>query len=356
MAAPAQRYACQECGAVNAKWAGRCDACGAWNSIVEEVPREPRGLGRGGGRRLELVALRGDEPEAARTATGIAEFDRAIGGGLVRGSALLISGDPGIGKSTLVLQAAAALAKKGTACLYVSGEEAIEQVRLRARRLGLSDAAVMLASATSVRDILASLDGPGGAEVVVIDSIQTMFVDSLDSAPGTVAQVRTSAHELIRFAKRRGTVLLVVGHVTKEGQIAGPRVLEHMVDTVLYFEGERSHQFRILRAVKNRFGAPAEIGVVEMTSAELYYGAENKARRSTHSVGAVPRRARPLRAGRRGVRRPRGEPTGARRDPGAGGAVAAGDPAPRRRRLGLGSARHGDGGARRAVRARPRRQ
>ncbi len=269
MAAPAKRYACQECGTVCAKWAGRCDACGAWNSIVEEIPREPRGLGRGVGRRLEIVAMRGDEPEAARTATGIAEFDRAIGGGLVRGSALLVSGDPGIGKSTLALQVAAALAKQGTACLYVSGEEAVEQVRLRARRLGLSDAAVMLASATNVRDILASLDGPSAAEVVVIDSIQTMFVDSLDSAPGTVAQVRTSAHELIRFAKRRGTALLLVGHVTKDGQIAGPRVLEHMVDTVLYFEGERSHQFRILRAVKNRFGATDEIGVFEMTEGGL---------------------------------------------------------------------------------------
>ncbi len=269
MAAPAKRYACQECGAVCAKWAGRCDACGAWNSIVEEIPREPRGLGRGVGRRLEIVAMRGDEPEAERTATGIAEFDRAIGGGLVRGSALLVSGDPGIGKSTLALQVAAALAKQGTACLYVSGEEAVEQVRLRARRLGLSDAAVMLASATNVRDILASLDGPSAAEVVVIDSIQTMFVDSLDSAPGTVAQVRTSAHELIRFAKRRGTALLLVGHVTKDGQIAGPRVLEHMVDTVLYFEGERSHQFRILRAIKNRFGATDEIGVFEMTERGL---------------------------------------------------------------------------------------
>jgi DNA repair protein RadA/Sms len=271
MAAPAQRYACQECGAVLAKWAGRCDACGAWNSIVEDIPREPlpRGLGHGRGRRLELVALQGGGPEPTRITTGIAEFDRAIGGGLVRGSALLISGDPGIGKSTLALQAAAGLAKQDMTCLYVSGEEAVEQLRLRARRLGLADAAVMLASATSVRDILASLDEPGGAEAVVIASIQTMFVDSLDSAPGTVAQVRTSAHELIRFAKRRGAALLLVGHVTKEGQIAGPRVLEHMVDTVLYFEGERSHQFRILRAVKNRFGATDEIGVFEMTEGGL---------------------------------------------------------------------------------------
>ncbi len=305
MAAPAQRYACQECGAVQAKWAGRCDGCGAWNSIIEEIPREPlpRGLGSGRGRKLELVAMQGSGPEPARMVTGIAEFDRAIGGGLVRGSALLISGDPGIGKSTLALQAAAALAAKGMTCLYVSGEEAVEQVRLRARRLGLSDAAVMLASATSVRDILASLDEPGGAEVVVIDSIQTMFVDSLDSAPGSVAQVRTSAHELIRFAKRRGTALLMVGHVTKDGQIAGPRVLEHMVDTVLYFEGERSHQFRILRAVKNRFGATDEIGVFEMTEggldevpnpSALFLGERDRANASGAAVFAGIEGSRPL--------------------------------------------------------------
>ncbi|MCH7889558.1 MAG: DNA repair protein RadA [Proteobacteria bacterium] len=271
MAAPARRYACQECGATSTKWAGRCEACGAWNSILEEIPREPapRGLGRRAGRRLELVAMQGTDPEPPRLTTGIAEFDRAVGGGLVRGSAVLISGDPGIGKSTLALQAAAGLAGAGMACIFISGEESVEQVRLRARRLGLAEAAVRLAAATSVRDILTSLDDPGGAEVVVIDSIQTMYVDSLDSAPGTVAQVRTSAHELIHFAKRRGTVLLLVGHVTKEGLIAGPRVLEHMVDTVLYFEGERSHQFRILRAVKNRYGATDEIGVFAMTDRGL---------------------------------------------------------------------------------------
>ena len=271
MAAPARRYACQECGATSTKWAGRCEACGAWNSILEEIPREPapRGLGRRAGRRLELVAMQGTDPEPPRLTTGIAEFDRAVGGGLVRGSAVLISGDPGIGKSTLALQAAAGLAGAGMACIFISGEESVEQVRLRARRLGLAEAAVRLAAATSVRDILTSLDDPGGAEVVVIDSIQTMYVDSLDSAPGTVAQVRTSAHERIHFAKRRGTVLLLVGHVTKEGLIAGPRVLEHMVDTVLYFEGERSHQFRILRAVKNRYGATDEIGVFAMTDRGL---------------------------------------------------------------------------------------
>ena len=271
MAAPAHRYACQECGATSTKWAGRCGACGAWNTIVEEIPREPapRGLGGGRGRALALVEMQGAGPEPPRVATGIAELDRVFGGGLVRGSAVLVSGDPGIGKSTILLQAAAALARNGMSCVYISGEESPGQLRLRARRLGLADAPVLLAAATSVRDILTSLDSPNAAEVVVIDSIQTMFVDTLDSAPGTVAQVRTSVQELIRFAKRRGVILLLVGHVTKEGLIAGPRVVEHMVDTVLYFEGERSHQFRILRAIKNRFGPTDEIGVFEMTDRGL---------------------------------------------------------------------------------------
>ena len=271
MAAPAQRYACQECGATYGKWAGRCEACGGWNSIVEETPREsaPKGLGAGSGRKIELVALDGGAPETPRLTIGIGELDRVFGGGLVAGSAVLVAGDPGIGKSTILLQAAAALARGGTSCLYVSGEESAEQISLRARRLGLADAPVRLAAATSVRDVLTSLEAEAAADVVIIDSIQTMYVDSLDSAPGSVAQVRSSAQELIRFAKRRGTVVMLVGHVTKDGQIAGPRVLEHMVDTVLYFEGERSHQFRILRAVKNRFGATDEIGVFEMTDGGL---------------------------------------------------------------------------------------
>jgi len=265
------RYVCQSCGADHGKWTGRCDACGAWNSIVEEATTEsaPKGLSPGKGRRLEFFELAGAPLDSPRRASGIAEFDRVSGGGLVPGSTLLVGGDPGIGKSTLLLQVAARLAQSGCRAAYVSGEEAVDQVRLRAARLGLARAPVELAAATSIRDIVTSLDRPDGPELVVIDSIQTMFVDNLESAPGTVAQVRASAQELIRLARRRGACVLLVGHVTKEGLIAGPRVLEHMVDTVLYFEGERGHQFRILRAVKNRYGPTDEIGVFEMTDGGL---------------------------------------------------------------------------------------
>lgn len=262
------------------KWAGRCEACGDWNTLVEELAgggAAPGGLGakgRGGSRgkaqRIRFVGLEGEGAPVARLTSGLAEFDRVTGGGLVPGSAVLVGGDPGIGKSTLLLQAAASLASRsGRACAYVSGEEAIDQVRLRAQRLGVTEAPVELASATSVRDLLDALDRADGPGVVVIDSIQTMFVDTLESAPGTVAQVRASAQELIRLAKARGFVLLLVGHVTKDGMIAGPKVLEHMVDAVLTFEGERGHQFRILRTTKNRFGPTDEIGVFEMTERGL---------------------------------------------------------------------------------------
>ncbi|MEX2643578.1 MAG: DNA repair protein RadA [Acetobacterales bacterium] len=270
MARAGNRYVCQECGAVHAKWSGRCEACGAWNAIVEEAP-VAAGPGRAkarGGRKLELVGLRGPSQMTPRRTTGIGEFDRVCGGGLVPGSAVLVGGDPGIGKSTLLLQVVAALSKRhGVA--YFSGEEAVDQIRLRAHRLGVADAPVGLAAATDVADLLATLDGADLPDAVVVDSIQTMFVKELDSAPGTVAQVRASAQALIGAAKSRGFALLLVGHVTKEGAIAGPRVLEHMVDTVLYFEGDRSHQFRVLRATKNRFGATDEIGVFEMTDAGL---------------------------------------------------------------------------------------
>lgn len=267
-------YVCQSCGAISGRWSGRCEACGEWNSIVEEsLPEGPPGglskASRRSGRRIDFVSLEGESRPAPRMISGIAEFDRVCGGGLVPGSAILVGGDPGIGKSTLLLQVAAALAQKAEA-IYVSGEEAIEQVRLRAGRLGLAGAPVKLAAATSVRDLVASLDRPEAkAGLVIVDSIQTMHVDALESAPGTVAQVRASAQELVRVAKRRGFCLLLVGHVTKDGMIAGPKVLEHMVDCVLTFEGERGHQFRILRATKNRFGPTDEIGVFEMTDKGL---------------------------------------------------------------------------------------
>ena len=275
MARAQARFVCQECGAAHSKWAGRCDACGGWNSLVEEVVRDsaPKGLGGGKGRKLVFSGLEGAAEAAPRRVSGIAEFDRVCGGGIVPGSALLVGGDPGIGKSTVLLQVVAALASgKGggpVSCAYVSGEESLDQVRLRAARLAVAGAPVQLAAATSIRDIVASLDAAGAPDVVVIDSIQTMYLDTLDSAPGTVSQVRAAAQELIRLAKQRGFSVILVGHVTKEGLIAGPRVLEHMVDTVLYFEGERGHQFRILRAVKNRFGPTDEIGVFEMTDAGL---------------------------------------------------------------------------------------
>ena len=273
MAKSTTRYVCQSCGAGFPRWMGKCEACNAWNSIVEEAAREemPKGLSRGKGKRIEFVALDGQAPEAMRRPTGNAEFDRVTGGGLVRGSAILIGGDPGIGKSTLLLQIVTAVAggAKPLRSAYISGEEAVEQVQLRAERLGQQSHAVQIAAATNVRDIIASLDRSDPPDLVVIDSIQTMYLDNLDSAPGTVAQVRSASAELIRLAKQRGFVLMLVGHVTKDGQIAGPRVLEHMVDTVLYFEGERGHHFRLLRAVKNRFGPANEIGVFEMTEGGL---------------------------------------------------------------------------------------
>ena len=272
MAKAAEHFVCQSCGAAHGKWSGRCASCGEWNTISEEATREapPKGLGKGKGRVLDFRKLNEHgETEGPRTISGLGEFDRVCGGGLVPGSAILIGGDPGIGKSTILLQVVARLAQQGVSCAYISGEEAPAQVRMRARRLGLEGAPLDLAAATSVRDIVATMDEDEPPHVVVIDSIQTMYVDSVEAAPGTVSQVRTSAQELIRAAKRRNICLLLVGHVTKDGQIAGPRILEHMVDSVLYFEGERGHQFRILRAVKNRFGPTDEIGVFEMSDGGL---------------------------------------------------------------------------------------
>ncbi len=279
MAKRVHRFVCQNCGAVEVRWAGRCEACGEWNTIVEEIdglaagsagigsaPRSPSGKR---GRVFPLVTLEGEAREAPRIVSGMPEFDRVTGGGFVRGSAILVGGDPGIGKSTLLIQACAALANRGHRVVYVSGEEAVGQVRMRAERLGLAGAPVMLAAETSVEDILATLGAGPAPMAVVIDSIQTLWTELADSAPGTVTQVRTAAQALIRYAKSTGTAVILVGHVTKDGQIAGPRVVEHMVDAVLYFEGDSAHQFRVLRAVKNRFGATDEIGVFEMSSLGL---------------------------------------------------------------------------------------
>jgi len=268
MVARAENFVCQSCGGASARWAGRCEACGAWNTLVAEGAEGSARSSRKG-RLFVIEPLKGQTREAPRLASGVAEFDRVTGSGLVRGSVLLLGGDPGIGKSTLLIEVAAAYARRGSRAVYISGEEAVAQVRLRAERLGLTDAAVELAAETSVEDIVATLSHGKAPQLVVIDSIQTMWTQTVDSAPGTVTQVRGSAGELIRFAKRTGAAVILVGHVTKDGQIAGPRVVEHMVDAVLSFEGEGSQQFRILRAIKNRFGPTDEIGVFEMTGAGL---------------------------------------------------------------------------------------
>ncbi len=267
MARALSLYVCQSCGASSPRWAGKCVSCGAWNSLSEE------GAGAAGPARtssrkkaspVEISYLNGAGLQTAHAPLGIAEFDRVLGGGLVKGGAVLIGGDPGIGKSTLLLQAAAALAGCGGRVLYFSGEEAIEQSRLRAARIGVSDAPVGLGAQTNVEHILATIGDKDVPDLVVIDSIQTLWSDTLESAPGTVSQVRASAHALISQAKRLGFAVILVGHVTKDGQIAGPKVVEHMVDTVLYFEGDGTHIYRLLRSVKNRFGPSGEIGVFEM--------------------------------------------------------------------------------------------
>jgi DNA repair protein RadA/Sms len=237
------------------------------------------------GQAVQLVSLAGETEQAPRIASGISELDRATGGGFVKGSAILLGGDPGIGKSTLLMQASAAIAGQGHSVIYVSGEEAVAQIRMRALRLGAIEQNVGLAAETSVENILATLETGKPPALLIIDSIQTLWTEQADSAPGTVTQVRNSAQALIRYAKNHGTCVVLVGHVTKEGQIAGPRVVEHMVDAVLYFEGEGGHHYRILRTVKNRFGATDEIGVFEMSDkglrevsnpSELFLGERNE--------------------------------------------------------------------------------
>lgn len=280
MKAQKNYYSCQECGTIHKKWSGKCPDCNSWNSLVEEYETGGANTQDGGalttnlmakdkeatqrGSKIELSILESGVANVPRIKVGIEELDRVLGGGLVVGSAVLIGGDPGIGKSTLLIQTAATLANKNNKIFYISGEESVDQVRLRAKRLGLEKSNVKLATSTNILDILKTIDVKEPPQVVIIDSIQTMYIDVLNSAPGTVSQVRACAGELTVLAKRKGITLIIVSHVTKDGQIAGPKVLEHMVDTVLYFEGERNHQFRILRAIKNRYGAANEIGVFEM--------------------------------------------------------------------------------------------
>ena len=274
MAKRSSTYVCQSCGGVSPRWAGKCPACEGWNTLVEEAdlgtapaPGVPKPQNRGKTLLLETLSAAADE--APRLLTGIAELDRVTGGGLVPGSALLIGGEPGIGKSTLLLQVSAALADAGRSAVYFSGEEASAQIRLRAQRLGVTQSPVQLAAETNLNNILTTLSKSRRPDLVIIDSIQTLWTDGLDSSPGTVSQVRAATQSMIRYAKQSGAAVLLVGHVTKDGQIAGPKVVEHMVDTVLYFEGDRGQPFRILRTVKNRFGATDEIGVFEMAATGL---------------------------------------------------------------------------------------
>jgi DNA repair protein RadA/Sms len=272
MAKPSISYSCTACGDVSSKWSGRCESCGEWNTISDVSPLSSgpgkHSIGAQRGRHIALTDLDTHEDPPPRTLSGVTELDRVLGGGLVTGAAILVGGDPGIGKSTLLLQAAARFARGGLKTFYISGEEAAGQIRMRAQRLNLTKSPVKLSASTNLRDILTTLESEK-PDLVIIDSIQTMWLDSIDSIPGSVSQVRACAHELTTFAKRTGIAVIMVGHVTKDGQIAGPRVVEHMVDTVLYFEGERGHQFRLLRAVKNRFGPADEIGVFEMTGRGL---------------------------------------------------------------------------------------
>ena len=262
-------YTCSECGSTSPKWLGQCPACGAWNTLVEGVAESP-----GGGRNARFQSLAKAAPvatlaeidasEIERTPTGIDELDRVLGGGIVEGGVVLIGGDPGIGKSTLLLQAMDLLARRAIATLYVTGEESGAQVALRSRRLGLGRSSVGVLAEIQLEKILAAIAAEQPA-VVVIDSIQTVWSEQLTSAPGSVAQVRECAAQLTRAAKALGVTIILVGHVTKEGALAGPRVLEHIVDTVLYFEGDTHSAFRLIRAFKNRFGAVNEIGVFAMT-------------------------------------------------------------------------------------------
>jgi DNA repair protein RadA/Sms len=272
MAKSKEVFICQNCGAASPKWQGQCTSCGEWNTLLAEIqPMKPRSAGASAARRAHTDASTSLAAQAMqeqpRLSTGSSELDRVLGGGLVPGSVTLIGGDPGIGKSTLMLQAAAALNALGPV-LYATGEESLKQVALRARRLGLEAATARLIAETGVEEIVAAASALN-AQVLIVDSIQTMHSERIEAAPGAVSQLRECTAELVRFAKAGATAVLLVGHVTKEGQIAGPRVLEHMVDTVLYFESDTGSRFRVLRSVKNRFGAANEIGVFAMVETGL---------------------------------------------------------------------------------------
>lgn len=269
-------YYCNGCGIVYKKWQGKCDSCDAWNSIEEDkfthsapknsvINKNYHSRQNINQATLNIVSINDNENhDVPRLCTDISELDTVLGGGIVSNSVILIGGDPGIGKSTLLIQMAAKVAEKGKRCVYVSGEEATSQIRMRAKRLGLSNAPVELATETNLGIILNSFKSAKKIDLLILDSIQTLWSEAIDSPPGTVSQLRGVVQDLVAFAKTYNTSVILVGHVTKDGQIAGPRVVEHMVDTVLYFEGDRQHQYRLLRAVKNRFGAIDEIGVFEM--------------------------------------------------------------------------------------------
>ena len=265
------QYSCTACGSSHSKWAGQCGDCGEWNTLIESIAAINTNNRQGfAGKKgsAQIQALEDIQMQAEmRTVTHIGELDRVLGGGLVHGSVTLIGGDPGIGKSTLLTQTLASLSQT-LSCLYVTGEESLQQVSLRAHRLGLEGKGLKLLSETCVENII-TLASEHNPKVIVIDSIQTIYTEALQSAPGGVAQVRESAAQLVRFAKQTGTALFLVGHVTKEGTLAGPRVLEHMVDTVLYFEGDPGERYRMIRAVKNRFGAVNELGIFAMTDEGL---------------------------------------------------------------------------------------
>jgi DNA repair protein RadA/Sms len=261
MARAKTTFICESCGALSPKWQGQCAECGAWNTLVEGPGAERAPAGRAGEAAATRLAQLGEDDEP-RIEIGLAELDRVLGGGLVAGSVILLGGDPGIGKSTLLLQASARLAP-ALPVLYVSGEESLRQVALRARRLGVDAGALGLLAETSVERIIATAER-SRPRVLVVDSVQTMYTEEVASSPGAVAQLREASARLVRYAKDSGTAVFLIGHVTKEGVIAGPRVLEHMVDTVLYFESEAGSRYRIVRAVKNRFGAANEIGVFAM--------------------------------------------------------------------------------------------